>query len=196
MKATLSTDTVWAHLSTDLRQFIRRRVSDDDAADDLLQETFLRIHRKLGTLRDSDRLAVWVYQIARNVVRDHHRSAASSMLALGDADPAGADPAVEGDQHSSLLPCGGVQWLDHMIETLPPGYREAVRWAEIEGQSQQEVAHKFGMTLSGAKSRIQRGRMFLRQALEECCHLQLDHAGRPMDCSARPGQKICQDCGS
>jgi RNA polymerase sigma-70 factor (ECF subfamily) len=196
MKTTLSTDTVWAHLSTDLRQFIRRRVSDDHAADDLLQETFLRIHRKLGTLRDSDRLAAWVYQIARNVIRDHYRSAASSLLALGDADPAGADPAMEGHHHSSLVPCRGAAWLDHMIGTLPPGYREAVRWAEIEGQSQQEVAHKFGLTLSGAKSRIQRGRKFLRQALEECCLFQLDHAGRPIDCSQRPGQKVCPDCGS
>lgn len=184
-----STDTIWAHLSTELRQFIRRRVSDDHAADDLLQETFLRIHRNLGTLRDSDRLAAWVYQIARNVVRDHHRKATSSTVALGDSDP-----SVDGDDHLNPSPCGGAGWLSEMIETLPDGYREAVRLAEMEGLTQQEVAHKSGITLSGAKSRVQRGRAMLRDALDACCTFQLDHAGRVMDCIPRTERRACKTC--
>ena len=70
-----STEAVWSHLSSDLRRFVRRRVSDDHAADDLLQETFVRVHRNLGTLHEADRLAAWVYRIARNVIHDHHRKA-------------------------------------------------------------------------------------------------------------------------
>ena len=62
-----STEAVWGRLSADLRRFIRRRVGDDHTADDLLQETFLRIHRGLPALGDGDRVAAWVYQIARNV---------------------------------------------------------------------------------------------------------------------------------
>ena len=184
-----STDTIWAHLSTELRQFIRRRVSDDHAADDLLQETFLRIHRNLGTLRDSDRLAAWVYQIARNVVRDHHRKVTNSTVALGDSDP-----SVDGDDHLNPPRCRGADWLDEMIGTLPDGYREAVQLAEMEGLTQQEVAHRFGITLSGAKSRVQRGRAMLREALDECCTFQLDHAGRVMDCVPRPEQMVCSAC--
>jgi len=191
MKTQPSTDTIWAHLSTELRRFIRRRVSDDHAADDLLQETFLRIHRNLGTLHDADRLAAWVYQIARNVVRDHHRKAADTTVTLGDADPADA-----GDDDPSAPGFRGADWLDEMIRTLPESYREAVQYAEIDGLTQQEVANKFGITLSGAKSRVQRGRKFLREALDECCIFQLDHAGRPMDCAPRPGAKACGDCGS
>lgn len=185
-----STDAIWARLSTELRQFIRRRVSDDHAADDLLQETFLRIHRNLGTLRDSDRLAAWVYQIARNVVRDHHRKVTSTTVALGDADPAGED-----DDSLNQPLCRGADWLDEMIGTLPDGYREAVKLAEMEGLTQQEVAHQFGITLSGAKSRVQRGRAMLREALDECCKFQFDHAGRLMGCDPRPTQKVCRDCG-
>ena len=60
-----TTDVVWSRLSADLRRFIRRRVGDDHAADDLLQETFVRIHSRLDTLVDTQRLSVWVYQIAR-----------------------------------------------------------------------------------------------------------------------------------
>ena len=76
-----STDAIWTHLSSDLRRFIRRRVSDDHVADDLLQETFVRVHRNIGTLQEADRLAAWVYRIARNVIHDHHRKATNATVA-------------------------------------------------------------------------------------------------------------------
>src|SRR3954454_13075905 len=87
MSAPPSTDSIWTRLSGDLRRFIRRRVSDDHDADDLLQETFVRVHRNVGTLHEADRLAAWVYQIARNVIHDHHRKAAKGAATLSDADP-------------------------------------------------------------------------------------------------------------
>ena len=97
-----STEAIWTHLSSDLRRFIRRRVSDDHAADDLLQETFVRVHRNIGTLQEADRLAAWVYRIARNVIHDHHRKATNPTVALADADPVDdaddrlSQPAVPG----------------------------------------------------------------------------------------------------
>src|SRR5688572_7306719 len=141
-----STEGIWTHLSSDLRRFIRRRVSDDHAADDLLQETFVRVHRGLGTLQEADRLAAWVYRIARNVIHDHHRKAAQASVALADADP-----VDDADEHLSRLRCRGAEWLNEMIRALPEGYREAVQLAEIDGLSQQEVADRLGLSLSGAK---------------------------------------------
>src|SRR5829696_7555597 len=152
MTARPSTETIWAQLSSDLRRFIRRRVPDDHAADDLLQETFVRVHRHIETLHEADRLAAWVYQIARNVIHDHHRKATNFTVALADADP-----AEDCDDHLSQLRCRGAGWLDEMIRALPDGYREAVQLAEIEGLSQQAVADRLGLSLSGAKSRTQRG---------------------------------------
>jgi len=188
MQARPSTDAIWTHLSTDLRQFIRRRVSDDHAADDLLQETFMRIHRNLGTLHDADRLAAWVYQIARNVIHDHHRQARGTV-ALPD------DPVDERNDGVSQPCCRGDGWLDEIIRSVPEGYRQAVQLAEINGLTQQEVAHQLGITLSGAKSRVQRGRRLLREVFDECCTFQFDHAGRLMDCDPRPDRNVCKDCG-
>jgi RNA polymerase sigma-70 factor (ECF subfamily) len=185
-----STDSVWRHLSADLRQFIRRRISDEHAADDLLQETFLRIHRNLGTLHDADRLAAWVYQVARNVVRDHYRQADKSTVALALGD---IDPSHDGDDHPSQLQCGA-PWLDEMIGTLPEGYREAVQLAEIEGLTQQAVAHKFGLSLSGAKSRVQRGRAMLHEVLDQCCRFEFDKRGNIIDCEPKPDGQACRNC--
>lgn len=183
-----STDAIWTHMSSDLRRFIRRRVSDDHVADDLLQDTFVRVHRNIGTLQEADRLAAWVYRIARNVINDHHRKAPSSAVALADADP-----ADDGDDHLTQLRCR-CGWLDEMIQSLPQGYRDAVQLAEIDGLSQQEVADRLGLSLSGAKSRIQRGRAMLKDALDRCCRFEFDSRGNMMDYEPRPDRKVCRDC--
>ena len=185
-----STESLWTHLSADLRRFIRRRVPDDHVADDLLQETFLRVHRHLPALADADRVAAWVYRIARNVVSDHHRKAATPVVALADTDP-----VDEAEDCRDELRCRGAGWMEEMIRSLPEGHREAVRLAEIEGLSQQEVADRLGLSLSGAKSRVQRGRAMLKGALEECCHFEIAGRGRVMDYDPKPDRTVCRDCG-
>lgn len=182
-----STEAIWTHLSSDLRRFIRRRVSDDHAADDLLQETFLRVHRNLETLHEADRLAAWVYRIARNVIHDHRRRATNGAVALADADPA--------DDADGQARCQGCDWQDEMVGALPDTYREAVQLSEVEGLSQQEVADRVGLSLSGAKSRIQRGRALLKEALERCCRFEFDGRGNPMGYDPKPDRKVCRDCG-
>ena len=189
MTASRTTEAIWSELSTDLRRFIRRRVSDDHIADDLLQEMFVRIHRHIDALVDTDRLVAWVYQIARNVVHDHYRKSAGGTVALGDADP-----VDEPEDRLSQLSCLSVEWLEELIAQLPETYREAVRLAEIDGITQQEVAVRLGMSLSGAKSRIQRGRETLRGVLEQCCRFEFDRRGKLIDVDPKPERTVCRDC--
>jgi RNA polymerase sigma-70 factor, ECF subfamily len=82
-----------------------------------------------------------------------------------------------------------------MIQSLPEGYRQAVQMAEIEERSQQDVADLLGLSLSGAKSRIQRGRAMLKDVLERCCSFETDGRGRVMGCDPKPDQQVCRDCG-
>jgi len=184
-----STESVWSLLGTDLRRFIRRRVPDDHLAEDLLQETFVRIHRNLRTLEDTARLPAWVYQIARNVITDHFRKPAVDGVALGEVDPAE-------EQHSSSpcqpLPC---EWRDELLHQLPEPYREAMLLSEIEGLTQQEVADRLGLSLPGAKSRIQRGRGMLKYVLEQCCTFGFDRRGNLVDVDPRPDRTVCRNCG-
>lgn len=184
-----STDAIWTRLSADLRRFIRRRVADEHVADDLLQETFVRVHRNLPTLQEADRLAAWVYQIARNVIHDHHRQATKTTLALVD------DPTDETDDRLSCLKSRAGEWLEEMVRQLPDGYREAVQLSEIDGLPQQEVADRLGLSLSGAKSRIQRGRVMLKGVLEQCCHFEFDRRGNVMDYEPKPERTVCRNCG-
>jgi RNA polymerase sigma-70 factor (ECF subfamily) len=187
MSARPTTQAVWSLLSDDLRRFLRRRVADEHVADDLLQETFLRVHRGVNALEDADRLAPWVYQIARNVVVDHYRKGAFSVASL-------VDEVACGDDEESIIRSRAEQWMDELIRQLPEKYQAPVRLSEIEGISQQEVATRLGLSLSAAKSRIQRGRAMLREILDQCCSFEFDQRGNVLDCDPRPDRTGCRDC--
>jgi RNA polymerase sigma-70 factor, ECF subfamily len=89
---TITTEGIWQALHTSLRGFIARRVPAEDV-DDILQEVFVRIHRRLATLAQQERVQAWVYQITRNVITDYYRLRARSV---GEApDAVRSEPLVE-----------------------------------------------------------------------------------------------------
>jgi RNA polymerase sigma-70 factor (ECF subfamily) len=182
-----STDSVWLQLGSALRRFIRRRVRDDHVADDLLQETFLRIHRNIAALEEADRLVPWVYQVARNVIHDHYRRGATHTALLDH------DVAAEQDPLTDYRGCGA-EWLDELVCELPDIYQEAVRLSEIDELPQQEVADRLGLSLPATKSRIQRGRAALKEALERCCNFHFDRRGNLMGIDPKPDRPVCKNC--
>ena len=187
MNVTPSTENVWTRLNDDLRRFIWRRVADEHAAEDLLQETFVRIHRGLGGLADADRLAAWVYQIVRNVIRDHYRAASAVRADWPDDVPDEQEPLA------GLKPRACV-WMDELIGELPDTYRDAVRLVEIDGLSHQELADRLGLSLAAAKSRVQRGRALLKDVLTGCCVFHIDRRGNVVDVDPRPERTVCLEC--
>ncbi len=68
-----------------------------------------------------------------------------------------------------------------MIDRLPPTYRDAILLSEINGRTQKEVARIHGISLSGAKSRVQRGRAMLKEMVLNCCQLEFDRNGQVVD---------------
>lgn len=166
----LSTEEIWEKLHRKLRNFFLKRVSSDDIADELLQDTFLKIHENLARVDKVERISSWTFQIARNTLVDHYRSQARAALEL-------ADELEAEEQTPDNLNERVAGWLPAMIERLPEKYREALILYEIEGVSQQEIATRLDLSLSGAKSRVQRGRSKLKDILLECCTFQKDRLG-------------------
>jgi RNA polymerase sigma-70 factor (ECF subfamily) len=190
-----STETIWRDLSDDLRRFIRRRVADHELAEDLLQETFVRIHRHIDSLADGERLLAWVYRIARNVINDSYRLSAREKTRTIDFAKIGETRLVaETNDPLTRQPCTSCNWQEELVSQLPETYREAIRLAELEGLTQHEIAERLGLSLSGAKSRVQRARALLKQALEACCRFEFDRRGNLLDVEPKPGRPVCRDC--
>jgi RNA polymerase sigma-70 factor (ECF subfamily) len=116
----------------------------------------------------------WIYQIARNLIIDFYRQR-REVVELPPDFPAEMELPVI-DAEASLAGS-----LRGMIDELPEPYREALLMTEYQGLSQVELADRLGISMSGAKSRVQRARIKLRDMILACCHLELDRRGRVID---------------
>jgi RNA polymerase sigma-70 factor (ECF subfamily) len=188
------TQQIWSEFGDRLRAFIARRVDSDADAEDILQDVFLRIHRHAGAVKDGERLVSWLFQVTRNAIADFYRdpgrrrelpSGAPYDLERqgghtweGLEDPDVASPAVRRELAACLGP---------MVAQLPPLYRDAVRLVDLEGLLQRDAAARSGITVSGLKSRVQRGRQALKSLLQSCCQVALDAGGRVSDYQPREG---------
>jgi len=194
---TQSTAAIWAKVHEALRLFIAKRVADQAEVDDILQDVFLRVHRSLDRVNDPDRVVSWLYQIARNAIVDYYRSPdrrrefpAGLAGDVDDRAPVSLPSADESGQlRTELAGC-----LRPMIERLSEEYRQAVTLVDLEGLTQQEAAAKLGLSVSGMKSRVQRGRRQLRDMLEACCVIALDRRRGVADYDLRDQQdNSCRD---
>lgn len=172
-------EAAWAEVLAQLRGYVRRRIADPHRADDLVGDIVLRIHHSLGTLDDRDRLAHWVGRIARNAVVDEYRRAARArelpVAAVDDAPAADAD----GDPAGSLAELAAC--LRPLLAGLSPEQRRAVELVDLDGWPQARAARHEGISVSGLKSRVQRGRRRLADLLGRCCTLTLDARGLPVE---------------
>ncbi len=171
-----STDTVsllWDESRKRLRSFIAKRVRNDADADDILQDVFVKIHQRIGELRDPDKIYPWVFQTTRNAISDHYRD---NRVDLSVLDEGAEDFAFEPDDASVEEQV--LSWLEPMIRELPGKYRDALMLADIKGLTQKEVSEKLGISVSGAKSRVQRGREKLKDILLNCCMLEFGRSGK------------------
>lgn len=164
------TECIWKDYQEGLLGFIRSRVTDISVADDILQDVFVRIHANIDTLKEEGSVKSWIYQIARNALIDYYR-ANKPMEELPESIAA---PEVDagGKAQREIEGC-----VVRLIKELPELYREALLLSEVEGLTQKETAERLGLSLSGAKSRVQRGRELLKDLLDGCCHFEFDHRG-------------------
>jgi RNA polymerase sigma-70 factor (ECF subfamily) len=151
-----------------LRHFIRRRAHESHV-DDLVQEVFLRMQEHAGELREDERIAAWAFRIARNVVVDHHRRG----HARGSREKLTADESESSANVNEIV----AGWLRPMLALLPDEYAQALELVELEEVSQKDYAARAGLSISGAKSRVQRARTMLEGIVRACCDLEQDTRG-------------------
>ena len=195
----LDVNETWMQVHTRLRDFIVRRVPNNTEADDILQEVFLRMHQGLETLKDPGRVVSWVFQITRNVIADYYRASTRRReIAVGMPTELEATLPNPGHAlHPDSFESGQIQkelasCLLPMINQMSDRYREALRLVEFDGLTQKAAAKQLGVSLSGMKSRVQRGRRELKNLMEECCVIQLDRRSSITDYTVRNSD--CKSC--
>lgn len=176
----------WQDLDAALRAFFARRVPAAEV-DDLLQECFLKVSQGLAKLRQQERLDAWIFRIAHNLVIDFRRR--SRSVRESGLDP--SERTAEAEPPDLDARIGG--WLAATVERLPAKYADVLRDSELLEIPHREIAERLGLSISGVKSRVQRGRAMLRERLLACCALEFDRRGRIRDFE-RNGPTACRDC--
>ncbi len=174
---------VFLAYETQLKGFVQKRISDKDEANDILQQLYLKIYKNCEQLPEVKNIKAWLYQITRNAVYDFFRES-SRYESVSDIELEELPDDTRHDVEALIEP---------LIGLLPEEYAEALRLSELEGVSQKEIAERLGISYSGAKSRVQRGREKLKALFVECCHLEFSHNGSILSATVKDSCKPLQE---
>lgn len=160
----------WTVTRAALLDFVARRVESRDAAEDIVQDVLEHLARSAGVAN----VKAWLYRAARNAIIDHYRRRRRPAEPLEAAETLAA-PEVEPDFGPAVAELAAC--LRPMIDQLPGEYRAALVAVDLEGVTQVEAARAVGLSVSGMKSRVQRGRRRLAELVDACCSVQLSPTG-------------------
>lgn len=182
----VAVDAVWEEFSGELRKFIGHRVSRPQDADDILQLVALRLTQNAEAERDRRTLLAWLYTVTRNAITDHYRSAVHRREVATDDVPeqSTVDLSDEADAEQALA--GLASCVRPLMQLLPEDQAAAVDIVDLNGVSQGEAARRAGISVSGMKSRVQRGRRALQDVITACCEVSLDVRGMVQEFRPRP----------
>ena len=161
-------DDVVRRLSPGLRSYLERMVGDPAVAEDLLQETLIKIYRGLAKFEGRSSLKTWTYTIATRSAYDYYRrpDRRHETVEIDETN----EPW---DQHADVTESFVIDEMNacvrEVIDSLPEDYRAALVLHDLEGMTAQETADVCGTSLATAKARIHRGRKRLEKALESAC---------------------------
>lgn len=162
----------WSQYEPELRGWARNRLHSNADVDDLLQDLFLKALRQGERFCSVHNARAWLFEVARNTLADRLR-VARTTVELPDDLPSPVQTSEPVDSLSACLP--------RVLSELSAQDREAITLCDLQGVAQADYAQAQGITLSAAKSRLQRARVRMKQQMTTACQVQLDTAGHVQD---------------
>jgi len=159
----------WHLHEAELRAWLQRRLGNSHDAEDMVQDLFIKAMRQDRKFCELENARAWLFEVARNAVADRLRLK-KEQVELPDDLAAETDEPVPVETLAECLP--------RALAELSPDDREALTLCDLEGMSQEEYARHKGLTLPGAKSRVQRARKRLREHLTSACQVSFDAGGK------------------
>lgn len=144
-----------------------RMTGDTAEAEDLTQEAFLQLFRKIGTFRGESAFSTWLHRLVVNVVLMHLRKKGLQKVSLDEVDNSQEEPVRReyGDDDRRLLGAVDRIALNSAIEELPPGYKAIFVLHDVEGYEHNEIAQIMNCSVGNSKSQLHKARLKLREAL-------------------------------
>jgi RNA polymerase sigma-70 factor, ECF subfamily len=145
-----------------------RMTQNTASAEDLTQEAFLQLFRKIGTFRGESAFSTWLHRMAVNVVLMQLRKKNLPIIPLDDAtegDEEGTVKKEPGAPDERLTGSIDRLRLQRAVDSLPPGYRTIFILHDVEGYEHNEIAEMVGCSIGNSKSQLHKARLKLRELL-------------------------------
>jgi RNA polymerase sigma-70 factor (ECF subfamily) len=146
-----------------------RMTSNTAEAEDLAQEAFLQLYRKIGTFRGESAFSTWLHRLSVNVVLMHLRKKSLPVVSLDETTSGGEEDTPKKDFGAQDLALSGSidrLQLQRAVADLPPGYRTIFVLHDVEGYEHNEIANIMGCSIGNSKSQLHKARMKLREMLK------------------------------
>ena len=168
---------VWEQYKKKLYVFIQKRVHNQDDAKDILQNVLLNSYQFCAKGKEVLYLKSWLFKITQNAIIDFHKKSNQSL-------PLNFDIAQEDVPSSSYSEAS--EYIKTVLRLLPVEYSVPLKMYDLDGVEQNVIAQKLGIGLSATKSRIQRGRLKLKEQFLKCCKLEFDEKGELISLDIQP----------
>jgi len=155
-----------------IRKFILASVRDESVADDLVQDTFIRIQENLDSVKDPSKVSSWIFKIAYNLCQDHFRSRKKSSSHEEIHD--GLVNLQETPLHKKVEQGEMSQCVQDKVNLLPESLRSVLIFADVMELRHQEIANILGLSVENVKVRVHRARKKFKKILEEKCTFEVD----------------------
>lgn len=169
----------WEAHETELRNFIRGRVNNSDQAEDLLQDIFIKAIAEGSHFCELENARAWLFQVARNLTIDFLRL--SKKYKQHDAIAEDLPTSLSNEAkpvEAEIQPVANLaKCLPIALEKLDIEDQEIIQICDLDGLNQADFAKQKSISLTAAKSRIQRARKRLKQELQTTCHIIFDDQG-------------------
>jgi len=157
-----------------VKKFITRLVKDEWIAEDLIQETFIRVQKNIDSMRDQSKLLSWIFRIAYNLCQDHFKSQKKNNHDTGKPEESLPSPFVEIPVQKELEQLQMGACVQEQINLLPEQQRIVLILYDLLGFNHTEIADILDITKENAKVRLHRARKGLKSILKEKCAFELD----------------------
>lgn len=172
----METIDIWKKYNDELYFFILNRVKQNNAANDIFQNTFLKIHNNLSQLKQEEKVKAWAFQIARSEIVNYINSESNHDIQLSNEEEIST-------QEAQFACC-----FDRFMNDLPKIYKEVTEMIYVKGHKQKDVAKELAISLENTKARVRRAKDMLKERFKECCNYKVDKEGKLI------GEPDCATC--
>jgi RNA polymerase sigma-70 factor (ECF subfamily) len=174
---------IWEEYKSSLFGYIKKRVTDEDDAKDILQDVLLKSYQYCSNGKTVLYLKSWLYKITHNTIIDYHKKNNKTISFAVDF--------VERESEKSIIGEAS-DYIKVLLKLLPNDYATPLYMSDIDGTDQKTIAENLGLTLPNTKSRIQRARVKLKERFLECCVVSFGESGEMVSFDIKPQCKELQ----